>query len=99
VPTSAWQPGQVVEYSRTRVLPALLQPGNVTLEVGVYRGETRLALAAERAPRAPGSRAYPTADLQLAPETENIFVIYQSGWHPDDRSEEHTSELQSRENL
>ncbi len=84
VPTSTWQPGQVVEYSRTRFLPALLQPGNVTLEVGVYRGEARLPLAAERAPRAPGSRAYPTADLQLAPETENIFVIYQSGWHPDD---------------
>lgn len=84
VRTSLWQPGQSIEYSRTRFLPALLQPGDVTLEVGLYRGDERLPLAAPRAPRAPGSRAYPAADIQLAPETENVFIIYESGWHPDD---------------
>lgn len=84
VPTSAWKPGQTVEYTRTRFLPSLLHPGDATLEVGLYRGEERLPLTALRVPRAPGSRAYPVADLQLAPESENVFVIYQSGWYPDD---------------
>lgn len=84
IPTSAWRSGQVVEYTRTRFLPALLQPEDVTVEVGLYRGDERLPLASARAPRAASSRAYPVADLTLAPESENVFLIYQSGWYPDD---------------
>lgn len=84
VPTSQWKPGETIEYTRTRFLPALLHPGDATLEVGLYRDGERLPLAAGRQPRSPGSRAYPVADLQLAPEAENVFVIFQSGWYPDD---------------
>jgi hypothetical protein len=84
VPTSTWKPGQVVEYTRTRFLPALLQPGDVTIEVGLYRGAERLPLSSSRPPRSANARAYPVGDVTIAPESENVFLIYQAGWHPDD---------------
>src|SRR5690606_8839677 len=81
--------GVPVEYTRTRFLPvALLQPGDVTLEVGLYRDGERLPLQGPRPSRQSGSRAYPVADLQLAPENERIFLIYQDGWYPDEFSAE-----------
>lgn len=91
--TSTWVPGTPVEYSRTVFLPAVqLRPGNVTVEAGLYRDEQRLPLEAARPPRAAGSRAYPVVDLQLAPESENVFLLFQDGWYPD----EFASDLQGR---
>lgn len=92
VPTREWKPGTPVEYTRTRFLPAaLLLPGEATIEVGLYRDGERLPLAGPRAPRRPGSRAYPVVDLQLAPESERTFVIYQSGWYQDEFAAEDAS--------
>src|SRR5262245_13434385 len=38
-PTSKWQPGQVIEYTRTRFIPALSYLGHATLEIGLYKDE------------------------------------------------------------
>lgn len=85
VPTSAWKAGTPVEYTRTVFLPpAQLHPGDATIEVGLYRDTERLPLEGPRPPRDPAARAYPVVDLQLAPESENVFLIYQNGWHPDE---------------
>lgn len=85
VPTSEWQPGEAVEYTREVFLPVgQLRPGDATLEVGLYRGGDRLLLDAPRAPRTPAARAYPVVDLELAPESENVFLVFQAGWHPDE---------------
>lgn len=85
VPTSDWQPGTPIEYTRTTFLPVTsLHPGDVTIEVGMYRDGERASLRGPREPRRTGSRAYPVADLQLTPESERLFIIYQSGWHPDE---------------
>jgi hypothetical protein len=86
VPTSLWQPGQTLHYTRLRFTP--VDPpyvGEARVEVGLYRpGEDlRLPLAgAEAADRDGTSRAYLVATLQLQPSSENIFPVYKTGWHP-----------------
>jgi hypothetical protein len=84
-PTSSWRVGTPVEYTRTVFLPlSVLHPGDVSVEVGLYRDGERLPLSASREPRDPAARAYRVAELQLAPESENVFLIYQSGWYADE---------------
>lgn len=86
-PTSTWRPGEPVEYTRTIFLPTgVLHPGDVAIEVGLYRDGERLPLESTSDQDEPGARAYRVVDLQLAPESENVFVIYQSGWHQDEFS-------------
>lgn len=85
VPTSQWKPGQVIEYSRLRFLPATgLTPGPVAIRAGLYRDE-RLPLRAGADTSA--DRAYDVASLELAPEAENVFLIYTSGWHGEERAD------------
>jgi hypothetical protein len=84
VPTAEWKPGTPIEYTRTVFLPpATLHPGDVGIEVGLYRDGERLPL--EGLPgRDNPARSYRVLDLQLAPESENVFLIYQNGWHQDE---------------
>lgn len=85
IPTSAWQPGEAVEYTRESFLTSSqLQPGPAVLEVGLYREGARLPLEGPRPSREADLRAYPVADLDLASETEGVFLVFQSGWHPDE---------------
>lgn len=85
VPTSQWKAGQTVQYTLTQFLPSAgLTPGEVTLVVGLYRDERLPLRAGTRGGR---DRAYPVATLTLAPETENTFLIYTSGWHDEEHSE------------
>ncbi len=86
VPTSQWLPGQTIHYTRLRFVP--VDPpyvGDARVEMGLYRpGEdARLSLAgAEPSERGDVARAYTVAALQLLPPSENIFVMYKTGWHP-----------------
>jgi hypothetical protein len=83
IPTSKWRPGQEIQYTRTRFMPVLPYLGEVTVQIGLYHGDERLPLAGmDPADRASTSRAYKVGTLQLLPQSENIFVIYKSGWHP-----------------
>lgn len=88
IPTSRWKPGQPVQYTRTRFLPTQgLTPGEMTITVGLYRDE-RLPLQGGVGPGR--DREYPAATFQLAPETENIFLIYTGGWHGQEHAEDAT---------
>jgi hypothetical protein len=92
VPTSAWQPGEAVEYTREAFLTSSqLQPGPAVLEVGLYREGARLPLDGPRPGREAGLRAYPVVDLDLGAETEGVFLVFQSGWHPDEFSNDPAS--------
>jgi hypothetical protein len=82
--TSQWRPGQRVQYTRTVFAPVTTSQGEATVVVGLYReGAARLPLQGpDPADRESTSREYRVGTLQLASGSENLFVIYKSGWHP-----------------
>lgn len=92
-PTSAWKPGQKVEYSRTVFVPNYPYIGAAHIRIGLYQpsASQRLPLCATDVAR----REYEVAKFQLLPQSENIFLIYKDGWHPAEiSSEDPTNEWQ-----
>ena len=80
VPTSAWAPGQKVEYTRTVFVPNYPYIGPAVVRLGLYDPTTgrRLTLAGSEVSR----KEYQVATLELQPQSENIFLIFKEGWHP-----------------
>jgi hypothetical protein len=85
IPTTQWQPGQTVEYTKTVFVPIYPYVGEATIQVGLHSTTTqkRVALAGEDA----GQHAYKVAKLQLQPQTENVFTVFKEGWHPGEIAE------------
>jgi hypothetical protein len=79
-PTSQWQPGQTIEYTRTIFVPIFPYVGDATLQIGLHslKDQRRLVLNAQDV----GQRAYNAARFQLLPQTENLFTVFKDGWHP-----------------
>ena len=80
VPTTQWTPGQVIEYTKTMFVPVYPYMGPPTVLMGLYSqaSNSRLPLAGENN----GQRAYTVGQIELLPQTENIFVMFKDGWHP-----------------
>ncbi|MEO6213771.1 MAG: hypothetical protein ABIP65_09120 [Vicinamibacterales bacterium] len=80
IPTSQWKPGQVVEYTRTVFVPNYPYIGEAIVRIGLYNPANgkRLSLDAPAA----SQQEYVAGKLQLLPQTENVFLIYKDGWHP-----------------
>jgi len=78
--TSAWKPGETIEYTRTVFVPNYPYIGEATVRLGLYDQATgnRLTLNAPEVSR----KEYLVAQFQLQPQSENIFLIYKDGWHP-----------------
>ena len=78
-PTSQWKAGQVVEYTRTVFFPVYKYVGDATLNVGLYADtdQHRLPLEGENT----GQRSYRVAAIEILPQSENVYLIYKSGWH------------------
>lgn len=83
--TTAWQPGQTVEYTRTVFVPVYPYVGEATIQLGLYSkaSEPRVPLTGEDA----GQRAYKVGRLQLAPQSEAVFSVFKDGWHPAEQAE------------
>ena len=84
VPTSAWQPGQTVEYERRVKIPMYPYIGESVIAVGLYS-----AVDGARVPLAGtdlGQSAYRVASLRLEPQHESSFITYEEGWHSDEFS-------------
>lgn len=77
--TSNWIPGQIVKYDRKVFLPMYPYIGTATIRVGLYsaNGGERLALVGDD----DGSLSYTGGRLELLPQSENVFLIFQDGWH------------------
>jgi hypothetical protein len=79
-PPSTWEPGKTYSYTRTRFVPVYPYVGPVEVRMGLYphpgRGE-RPALKGEDR----GFREYKVAEMELLPQTENIFPVFKEGWH------------------
>lgn len=79
IPTSEWKPGQKVQYTRTVFVPIFPYHGPATVTMGLYNGATladRLPLNAEGE-----GREYPVGTIELAPQSESIYVTFGEGWH------------------
>jgi hypothetical protein len=78
--TSAWKPGQTIEYTRTIFVPNYPYIGEASVRLGLYDRATgnRLTLNAQEISR----KEYLVTKFQLQPQSENIFLIYKDGWHP-----------------
>ena len=77
--TSSWQPGQEISYDRRMVVPVYPYIGEVTMALGLYSPTAgdRLPLAGEHL----GQRSYEVATLEMAPQSESGFLMYEDGWH------------------
>ena len=78
-PTSDWEPGQTIEYSRRIMVPRYPYIGDGDIAVGLYLPSTgeRLALAGDHI----GQNAYRTATVTFTPQHESSFLVYEEGWH------------------
>ena len=86
VPTSQWQPGQTISYTRRARVPMYPYVGEAVVAVGLYSPATgeRWALTGDPL----GQRAYRAASVFLEPQSESSLVYYQDGWHSDETDPE-----------
>jgi hypothetical protein len=84
-PASAWEPGKAYSDKRTMFIPVYPYVGEVKVVMGLDpisgRGG-RMGLKGEDV----GLRAYKVAQLELLPQTDNIFLVYKEGWHSPEAS-------------
>jgi hypothetical protein len=85
VPSTQWKPGQTIEYSRMMFVPIYPYVGKASVHVGLYSAKTqrRLPLAAQTT----WHNEYPLASLQLLPHSENVFLLFKDGWHPQETAQ------------
>jgi len=78
-PTRQWKPGATIEYRRTMFVPKFPYVGETRVEMGLYSPQTgeRLPLSGQ----ADGQRAYQVAIFDLRLESDELFVVFQGGWH------------------
>lgn len=88
-PTSGWKPGESVEYTRTMFVPLYPYNGTATVRMGLYspKDGRRLPLAGET----DGQRAYKVGTLELLPRTENVFLVFKEGWHPEEVAQDNAA--------
>ena len=79
VPTTSWEPGQQVTYERRMIVPVYPYIGVATIAIGLYSVDAgdRLPLAGEPL----GQRAYRVATIEMAPQSESGFVVFEDGWY------------------
>jgi hypothetical protein len=82
-PTSKWTPGQKVEYTRTVFVPNYPYIGPAIIRLGLYdpKSGRRLTLSGDPAAT---RKEYQVAKFELQPQSENIFLIFKEGWHPNE---------------
>jgi hypothetical protein len=91
VPTSQWKPGQTIEYTRTEFIPIYPYVGEASLQVGLYSASTPGRLPLDGADV--GQRAYKVARFQILPQTDNVYTVFNDGWHPAETAE-HNSKVE-----
>jgi hypothetical protein len=85
-PTRQWKPGQRIEYTRTMFIPKFPYTGETRVEMGLFSPTTgtRLPLAGQNE----GMRSYRVAAFTLRLQTDNIFVVFDNGWHETELAED-----------
>jgi hypothetical protein len=78
--TAEWKPGQTIEYTRTVFMGRFPYLGAAQIVAGLYDPTNNARVVLSNADR--GDRSYKMADFELAPQSENVFLVYKDGWHP-----------------
>ena len=80
VATTDWRQGEIVTYARRMIIPMYPYLGDASIVVGLHSPVTgdRLSLAGDQISR----NAYLVATVELAPQHESSFLMFQDGWHP-----------------
>jgi hypothetical protein len=68
-----------VEYTRTTFIPIYSYVGRASIEIGLYSAKDQRRVRLMGLEREP--RAYKVLDIELLPQSENIFLVYSNGWH------------------
>ena len=78
-PTRQWKPGMTIDYPRTMFIPKFPYTGETRVEVGLFSPEngSRLPLAGQNQ----GMRSYRVATFNLRLQSDNVFVVFNNGWH------------------
>jgi hypothetical protein len=77
-PTTQWKPGDTIKYTRLLFVPVYPYVGEATVELGLYGSKgKRLPLQGTEK----GGKAYRVAGLQVAPQTDNVYLTFKDGWH------------------
>ena len=78
-PTTGWRVGQEISYKRRFVVPVYPYIGEVTIAVGLYSvvNGDRLPLAGDHL----GAREYRVATMEMAPQSESGFLMFEDGWY------------------
>jgi hypothetical protein len=85
-PTRQWQPGATIEYARTMFIPKFPYTGETRVEVGLVSPES-----GERVPlqgQNEGMRSYRVATFNLRLQSDNVFVVFNNGWHETEVADE-----------
>ena len=78
-PTRRWKSGTTIEYSRTMFIPKFPYTGETRVEVGVFSPESGLRLPLQGQNQ--GMRSYRVAAFDLRLQSDNVFVVFNNGWH------------------
>ncbi len=78
-PTRQWKPGDTIDYGRTMFVPKFPYTGETRVEVGLFSPDsgTRLPLQGQNE----GMRSYRVATFNLRLQSDNVFVVFNKGWH------------------
>jgi hypothetical protein len=85
-PTRQWKPGATIEYERTMFIPKFPYTGETRIEVGLFSPESgaRLPLQGQNQ----GMRSYRVATFNLRLQSDNVFVVFNNGWHETEVADE-----------
>jgi hypothetical protein len=85
-PTRQWKPGATIEYPRTMFIPKFPYTGETRVDVGLFSPESgaRVPLQGQNE----GMRSYRVATFNLRLQSDNVFVVFNNGWHETEVADE-----------
>ena len=85
-PTRQWKPGATIEYPRTMFIPKFPYTGETRVEVGLFSPESgaRVPLQGQNE----GMRSYRVGTFNLRLQSDNVFVVFNNGWHETEVADE-----------
>jgi hypothetical protein len=89
-PTMTWEAGKTYTYKRTVFIPVYPYVGDVQVAMGLVPAAARRERPALKGEDM-GLRAYKVGQMELLPQTENIFLVYKEGWHNPETSPQNPS--------